>query len=199
MKEFRMPKTVNDLRIRHFKPLTNVMYQGEITPLQMCEFLAEFLGVHVNDILQIDVDDVVKMFKHAKELYADIGIETPPKELTMGGMVYELVNPKKVGVGWHIDYSHGDIKAEPLWLSCLFYYPKGVRYGVTDENKNLLYPIKDRINIFEREMPLQTFINASAFFLTKTEKSMTLSMATQKVRQRVTTWLKPLSGKQSLT
>lgn len=198
-KDYSVPKGVQDLRIRHFKPLTNPVYEGQLSPRMMCEFVSDFLGIHVNEVLKIDIKDVLKIFNHAKQLYADIGIGTPPKYLTMGGTEYELVNPKKVGVGWHIDFSHGEIEADPIWLACLFYYPKGIKYGETDANANLIYPIKDRYNVFEREMDLQTFMNASAFFLTKTEKSMTLSMAKQKVQISLLKVLRPSSGKQSLT
>lgn len=198
-KSFSIPKTTNDLRIRHLKVLTNPVYQDELSLEEVAQFMSEFTGEHLNDIRMIDAKDLINMYVHVKTIYSDIRINPPVKEITLNGMVYELIDPHKVGSGWHMDFSKGDINKDPIWLACLFYYPKGVKYGQTDENKNLLHPIKDRYNTFEREMNLQTFLNASAFFLTKIEKSIRQSTEIQKSIQKVVKILKPFSGKKSLT
>jgi hypothetical protein len=193
--EIRLPKNTEDLRIKHLKALMNPSYNEDLTLMQVNEFMAEFTGEHINDILVIDAHDIIKMYHHVKEIYSEIKVNKPPQLITLGGIEYELINPHKVGSGWHMDWSKGDINKDPVWLACLFYYPKGVKYGTTDENKNLLYPIKDRYNIFERELSLQTFLEASAFFLTKIEQSTRLSMARQKTTERTVKLLTSLGGK----
>ena len=194
-KQLRLPKTVNDLRIKHFKALTDPSYEGEMTLEDIAQFMADFTGEHINDIRQIDANDLINVCLHVKELYSEIHVNKPPQTIELGGSEYSLINPHKVGSGWHMDFSKGDIKKDPVWLACLFYYPTGVKYGATDENKNLLYPIKDRYKIFERELPLQTFIEASAFFLTKIERSMRLSTEKQKAATKMTNLIKPFSGR----
>lgn len=195
LKHYVIPKTTTDLRIRHLKALTNSDYQDELTLEEVAQFMSDFTGDHINDIRMIDAKDLINMYIHVKTIYSDIRINPPVKEITLGNTIYELIDPHKVASGWHMDFSKGDINKDPIWMACLFYYPKGINYGQTDENKNLLHPIKDRYNIFERDMNLQTFLDASAFFLTKIEKSIRQSMENQKATERIVKILKPLSGK----
>tara|TARA_R110000868_G_scaffold279203_1_gene539281 strand:- start:28353 stop:28952 length:600 start_codon:yes stop_codon:yes gene_type:complete len=187
-----IPKRTEDLRIKHFKVLLNTDYEGDITIVEVCKFMAEFTGEHLNDVLSWDANDMLKAYQHIKELYADIRINKPPQTIMIGGMEYDLINPHKVGSGWHIDFSKGDIHKDPVWMACLFYYPKGVVYGQTDENKNLLYPIAERYKLVERDMPLQTFLEASGFFLTKIAQSMRNSTEAQKTTEKIVKMLKPL-------
>jgi hypothetical protein len=163
------------------------------------QFISEFTGEHVNDIRMIYPDELVKVYNHIQTIYSDIHLGTPPKVINLGGNEFELINPSKVGIGWHIDFANIDIEKDPVKAACLFYYPKGVKYGVTDENKNLLHPIRSRYNLVEREMDLQTFMSASAFFLRKIKKSMMLSMESQKATNRIVKVLERLSGRTSST
>ena len=199
MKEFRLPKTVHDLRIRHLKALQNPVYQTDVDLDLACQFVSEFTGEHINTIRQIDSNDVWKIFNHCALLYSQIHIGTPKKEVTIGGESYSLVDPHKVGSGWHIDFGKfNDIEKDPVKTACLFYYPsKAARYGETDDNKNLLYPIKDRYKLVERDMTLQDFLNSSAFFLQKYEKSTRLYMEKQKVTRKVIQLAQRMSGKSS--
>lgn len=194
-----IPKYTKDLRIKHFKALSNPIYSDELTIRELCEFMAEFTGEHYNDVLTWDIPEMTKAFHHVKEIFADIRINKPPQVIWLGGQEYELVNPHKVGAGWHMDFEKGDIEKDPVWIACLFYYPKGVKYGTTDENKNLLYPIADRYNTIEREMELQTFLEASAFFLSKIERSMRDSMERRKATEKIVKALQSLRGKKQLT
>lgn len=201
MKGIALPKTTSDLRIKHWKPLTNPIFDGEITLEIACDFLSEFTGEHINDIREIDVKDIWKMFNHCVSLYEGIHIGSPKKQITLGGEQYNLIEPHKVGSGWHIDWSKfSDIEKDPIKTACLFYYPaKAKKYGETDENKNLLYPIRDRYNTIERDMTLQDFMSASAFFLRKYEKSMRLYMERQKATSKIVKILAPMIGKSSST
>jgi len=182
--EIKTPKTVNDLRISHFKALSNPKYQNIINIELKCEFLADFTGVDIDLIKTIDYQDVNKMYNHACKLYSKIKLDKPEKHMVFGGVEYTLVDPKKVAAGWHIDWSKCDIEKDPYRLACLFYYPTGSRYGVKDANSNLLHPISERIDIISKEMNLQTFLNASAFFLLKTEPSMRTYMESRQERKK---------------
>ena len=201
MKQIHLPKTTSDLRIKHWKVLTNPIFDGNVTLELACDFLAEFTGEHVNDIRAIDVKDVWKMFNHCVSLYEGIHIGSPKKQITLGGEQYNLIEPHKVGSGWHIDWSKNcNIEKDAIKTACLFYYPaKAKKYGETDDNKNLLYPIRDRYNTVERDMNLQDFLSASAFFLQKYEKSMRLSMESQKATNKIVRILSRMTGKSSST
>lgn len=190
-----IPKTTEDLRIKHFKVLSNPEFEGDLSILEICAFMSEFTGEHLNDVLTWDIKDMIKAYIHIKELYSEIRINKPAQIINLGGQEYELINPHKVGSGWHIDFSKGDISKDPVWMACLFYYPKGVVYGQTDENKNLLYPIAERYKTVEREMPLQTFLEASSFFLLKIERLMRHSTEARKTTEKIVKVVQRMRGK----
>lgn len=190
-----IPKTTEDLRIKHFKVLSNPDYEGDLSILEICAFMSEFTSEHLNDVLTWDIKDMIKAYIHIKELYSEIRINKPSQIIDLGGQQYELINPHKVGAGWHIDFSKGDISKDPVWMACLFYYPKGVVYGQTDENKNLLYPIAERYKTVEREMPLQTFLEASSFFLLKIERLMRHSTEARKTTEKIVKVVQRMRGK----
>lgn len=164
--DIKLPKSSKDLRIKHLKPIQSDKYLGQLDLPLMVEFISDFTGVSKNKLMRIDYKDIVKMTAHINGLYANFDVnKRPPKEITINGKEYEMVNPEKIGVGWHMDWSHLDIEADPVRMACLMYYPKGAIYGDVDEYDNLLNPIKDRYNDFENHFPLQTFLEASDFFL----------------------------------
>lgn len=164
--DIKLPKSSKDLRIKHLKPIQSDKYLGQLDLPLMVEFISDFTGVSKNKLMRIDYKDIVKMTAHINGLYANFDVnKRPPKEITVNGKDYEMVNPEKIGVGWHMDWSHLDIESDPVRMACLMYYPKGAIYGDTDEYDNLLNPIKDRYNDFENHFPLQTFLEASDFFL----------------------------------
>mgnify|MGYP003509840211 FL=1 len=164
--EIKLPKSSKDLRIKHLKPIQSDKYLGQLDLPLMVEFISDFTGVSKNKLMRIDYRDIVKMTAHINGLYANFDVnKRPPKEITINGKMYEMINPEKVGVGWHMDWSHLDIESDPVRMACLMYYPKGAIYGDVDEYDNLLNPIKDRYNDFENHFPLQTFLEASDFFL----------------------------------
>lgn len=201
--EIKLPKKTKDLRIEHFKALQNPYFLTEekLDIMDQLEFIHLFSGVSRSKLKQINVNDISKMFSHIVSLYAGIKVEKPAKEITLNGIEFELVNPEKVGVGWHADFSKGDMKKDAVYFGCLFYFPKGQLYGAVDENDNLLNPIADRYEIIKEHMPLDVFMNASAFFLTKIKKSMMLSVQKAKTRKVLEKMLSPLGslGKKAST
>jgi len=182
--EYKLPKKAIDLRINHFNHMVNVDLERLVTPIDRADFVADFLGISRKKAYTFDAKSIIEMSNHIIDLYADIHVGNPPKEITLNGTIYELVNPEKVGVGWHADFSKMDINRDPIQLACMFYFPKGAIYGDVDENDNLINPIKSRYNDIGDHMPLQVFLEASAFFLRKIEQSMRLSMVKRKSMER---------------
>lgn len=198
--EIKAPKTVNDLRIRHFGAISHPAIEAEPDLEGMCLFISEALAVPYDLVLEFSVSDVRAIYIHMGLLYAQITLGDPPKEITLAGVDYRLIDPHKEGTGWHIDFSKADIKADPVRMACLFYYPKAAKkYGEKDANGNLLYPIADRYDAFRDHLPLEVFLNASAFFLQKTERSMRLSTANRLGSLRTTNLLARLTGRSSST
>ena len=194
--EIKLPKKTKDLRIEHFKALQNPYFltENKLDIMDQLEFIHLFSGVSRSKLKQINVNDISAMFSHIVTLYAGIKVEKPANEITLNGIGFELVNPEKVGVGWHADFSKGDMKKDAVYFGCLFYFPKGQLYGAVDENDNLLNSIADRYEIIKEHMPLDVFMNASAFFLTKIKKSMMLSVQKAKTRKVLEKMLSPLGS-----
>ena len=182
--EYRLPKRSDDLRIRHFSHMANTDLEKMESIIDRADFVADFLGISKKKAYTIDAKDVIKMSNHIIELYADIHVGNPPKEITLNGKEYELINPEKVGVAWHADFSKMDINRDPVQLACMFYFPKGAIYGDVDENDNLIHPIRERYNDIGDHLPLKVFLEASAFFLQKIEQSMRQSIVTRKATEK---------------
>ena len=198
--EYRLPKRSEDLRVRHFKHMAETDLENLVTIIDRADFVAGFLGISKKKAYTIDAKDIVKMSNHIIELYADIHVGNPPKEITLNGREFELVNPEKVGVAWHADFSKMDINRDPVQLACMFYFPKGAIYGDVDENDNLIHPIRDRYNDIGDHMELKVFLEASAFFLRRTEQSMRQSMVKRIATERTIEILSRIGmrGKRSL-
>lgn len=201
--EIRLPKTSKDLRIKHFKALRSLESELPRTMSDLIEFIALFSGDEISKIKsKVSKNDLIKMYKHIIGLFEDFKIMNPPKEITLKGKVFELIDPEKVGIGWHIDYEKANLKEDPIRVACLFYFSKGEIYGAVDENKNLINPIKDRYNLIENELPLITFLECNAFFLRKLHKSMMISTlkekANLKTKEIITKAQNYLNGKRSL-
>ena len=193
--EIKLPNKTNDLRIEHFTALQNPYFLTEekLDIMDQLEFIHLFTNISRPKLKRINATDIAKMFSHIVRLYSGIKVNKPPKEITLNGIKFELINPEKVGVGWHADFSKGDMKKDPTYFGCLFYFPKGQLYGSVDENDNLLNPIADRYEIIKEHMPLDVFMNASAFFLTKIKQSMLISVQKARARKTIERMLSPLS------
>jgi hypothetical protein len=165
-------KRTKDLRIKHFKVIQEPSFSEEPTLAEMVQVIHLYSGVKPSLIRQYTMKEITQMYIAISKQFAGISVNsTPPKELTFDGVTYCLVNPEKIGVGWHQDFSTCTID-EPTRLAAMFYLPKGVVYGDEDEYGNLVSSIRDRSPIFAEHMELQTFIDCCAFFLRKYEKSM---------------------------
>ncbi len=184
--EIRIPKGKKDLRIKHLKAVNETVSSERPTLSEKTIFLADLTGAPLYELMQLGKKDVELLYATASMSFAGFKLnDSPPKEITLVGKEFELINPHKVAAGWHIDFSNTDLVNDPVRKACLYYFPKGEKYGVTDDNGNLINPIKDRQETIREHLPLQAYLEADAFFLSKLHKSMkqqaTAERATQKI------------------
>ena len=173
--EIRIPKTAKDLRIRHNKVLNDLVIVKNPSLSDEILFLSEFTGVPMYELKKLYPSNINKLYRLSVRALSQLDINpSPPQVISLDGKEFELVDPHKVASGWHIDFSGTDISKDPVKVACLFYFPKGEKYGETDENGNLINPIKDRYELFQDHMELGTFLEASAFFLQKFALSIKL-------------------------
>jgi hypothetical protein len=167
----KIPKTHKDLRIKHNKVLNGMNIVQNPTLEQKIVFLYDFTGTALYELKRLQVRDIDSLYRASMNSLGGITInDNPPKVIKLDGKAFEIVNPHKVAAGWHIDFSNTDMDKDPVRMACLFYYPKGELYGITDDNGNLINPINDRYELFKDHLPLEVYLEASAFFLTQLHK-----------------------------
>ena len=198
MIEVKLPNGAKELRIKHFKSMAHVPEEGFNSTLDSLVFLAEFLGLRYNQVLDFKEKDVAKMVFLAVKALARMDLKAKlPAQITLGGRKFDLVNPDTIGIGWHIDFQGSDIAKDPVRLACLFYVPEGFNYSDVDQNGNITHNIASRYDLFEQEFPLELFIRSSNFFLkrslTSIKRSTVIGIAQSKAKNKVSSLIKSLS------
>jgi hypothetical protein len=160
----KAPKTLNDLRIKHLKALTNEKYQKAMDLGTIIEFICLITGAKRNDLNKVNISELRKIHEHCIGLFKDFQLTKPKDEIIINGVSYLLVDPSKVGIGWHIDISNSDLQNDPSRLASLMYIEKGTTYGELDENLNMKYSNQERAKLFEEHLPLPDYLNLVSFF-----------------------------------
>lgn len=207
-KEFqiKIPKSAIELRIKHEKALQYA--DGEIltTLSGKIDFISKVSGARISDLKILNPKQINHIWSNCVLTFQGLGgLSEPPKSIILDGKEYEIVDPEKAPIGWHIDFGEAITRkmneTNAPFLASLFFIPKGTTYGETDANDNLLHPIKDRIKIMEEHLPLRTYLEAKAFFLRKCQKSMQESILKRKVTAKTLKVMNPvrrLLGKEPL-
>lgn len=204
--EVKIPTSAKGLRIRHFSSMPMVPEDGFKQDYDSLLFLAEFTGLGYNRMLDFTLKDIKTMRDTALKAMATMDIVSKlPKSITLKDQTFYLVDPDKVGIGWHIDFNNSSIKKDPVRLACLFYLQEGYSYSDVDENGNIKFTIASRYELFKEEFPLDLFIRCSNFFLKRslasTERSMVREIAKTKAVNKISTGIQVLnlfSGKRRL-
>ena len=185
--DIKLPKTINDLRIKHLKALTDSSFKDQDLDLNgIIKFLANFSLVSVAQLRRCEKNDLINMFNYCMALFNDLKlVGAPPKELTINGVVYSFIDPRKAPVGWHIDVDESDFKNDPTRLACICYIPKGTTYGDLDANDNMLYPISSRYEDFKEHFKLIDYLELSTFFLLKLKRLMSSYTVKKEMEQKL--------------
>lgn len=190
--EIKAPKTIHDLRIRHFKTLTNPKFENINSDIQfserldlMVEFVSGICSVDKSVIYTIDINDLTKIYLHCIGLFDKIPYNEPKKLIEINGKSYKLVDTHSVATGWHVDWSKSDIEKDAVRIACLMYIPNESNYSMLDETGNLKDKIADRYKDFEEHLELIDFMNASRFFLLKWFKLKSDLEQKERVEQRI--------------
>lgn len=188
--EIKIGKRTSDLRIEHYKVIQEPSFTDSPDLQEMIQVIHLYSNVSPSKIRAFTMKEIAKMYGAICKQFAGLTVNNePPKQLTFNGVKYNLIDPEKVGVGWHQDFASVSIE-QPTRLAAMFYLPDGVYYGQEDEYGNLVSSIRDRAPIFAEHMELQTFIDACAFFLRKFEKSTRLYTGKKQAEMKATKILK---------
>jgi hypothetical protein len=178
----KAPKTINDLRIKHLSALTNPKFQKDLTLELMIDFVSIITDANKTDLRNVYANKIKEVFTHCVDLFKGFKIAKPKEQIIIEGQLFDLVDPKKVGVGWHIDVSNSDFTAQPSRLVALMYIEHGTTYGELDENMNMKYPAAKRMELFEKHLPLPMYLNCVDFFLRQSLRSMNSFMENKMLR-----------------
>lgn len=191
-KTIKLPKSPKDLRIRHFKCFQEFDNEEMDLPAKV-RFVASFINRSVNFVWSIDKDVFDQMYSHIIKLLATLDIPNkPPQEITINGIEWVMIDPKKCATAWHQDWNLFDIEKDPVNIACLFYHPKGHYYGEIDGNDNLIHPVRWKYKYIENDMELGTFISCARFFLLNYLKSTEQSIRIQIAQKKATSLMQKL-------
>lgn len=166
--EIKAPASLTDLRIHNLKALTNNNYKIDKMKVEnIIEFLSLLTSATKNELRKINLDDLKDILQHIVSIFSEYKVKHPEKRILIEGKEFELIDPKKVGTGWHIDIENSDFEKDPGRLASLMYIEKGTNYGDSDDNGNMIYSNQERQKIFERSMPLNCYLDLVSFFLRK--------------------------------
>ena len=189
----KIPKSKKYLRIKHLKALKECVFSEVPTLQEKAIFLHDLTETPLYELRKLKPKEIERLYVISTMSFSGFKLnDNPPKVITLDGIDFEMVDPHKAPSGWHIDFANTDGEKDPVRLACLYYFPKGEKYGEVDDNENLIHPIKDRYELFKEEFPLQVFLECNAFFLKRYERSLRLQVARlqgekvgMKIRERV--------------
>ncbi len=208
--------TAEGMRIKHVKALHELQQYDNKNPFRhYCMVVSHLSGrslqylytrCHAPDVVAA-YNASIKQFDRLNNQFAKLSDKPLPKEITINGSIYELVDLERPNVSFIIDSDMSDFEKDPVRLACMCYIPKGTVYGEMNDAEDVLYPIQSRWDDFNDEFPLITYLQLHAFFLRRFKKSADAYMASQrlvvKLRKalsmigyfRLTSWLKKLTSR----
>lgn len=157
------------------------------------------------DISNVVVSDINKAFNLITKVLNQYKPKEVPIYLEFEGKEYQLQEDFfKLPAGWFIDSSVADFEKVPELLPAFAYIEKGMKYAETDEHSNVLNPLKQRAEVFKRNMNVSQYLDLTGFFLLKQKQYrlsyiLTQNIATKKKSKSLTNgkrlftlWLKNL-------
>lgn len=170
IREVKIPSNISGYKIKHFHSLVRldeiVDYQNPsiMEKIMVC---SEFSGLSEQELKMMHVKSINKLYsKILKTLDTYHPKPHPPKVLNYEDQEYVFQSDfTKLKAGWFVDVSAVDFKTHPSLMAAFCYIEKGMEYAQTDKHQNILNPLERRKKVFEKHMPLNTYIDLSTFFL----------------------------------
>ena len=129
------------------------------------------------DVSKVVVSDINKAFNVIINVLNKYKPKEVPLSLEFEGKEYELqVDFFKLPAGWYIDSSGADFEKVPELLPAFAYLEKGMSYAETDENSNIINPLKERAEIFKKNMNVSQYLDLTGFFLLKQKQYKVFSI-----------------------
>ena len=168
--EVKIPSKISGFRIKHFDALVKldeIESPMDATITQKIEINSAFTGIPIEQLRQADVKSQNAVYTQIiKSLDTYVPKSILPSSLTYEDKKFNLVKDfTKMPAGWFVDVSRMDFEKYPSQLVAMCYIEDGMIYAQTDDNKNILNLSTDRGKIFEKHLPLNSYIDLTTFFL----------------------------------
>lgn len=173
-KQIEIPVDLNACRIHNFvaiyemQEVKNPAFAGIRERIKVN---AAFLGWTEDEMAMITARDNNRIYMQVMKVWNTYKKAAPPDTLEYAGRKFFLIKdfatlPNK----WFMDCGAYDLKNEPGRIPAMCYLEKDkdgnmMPYAKQGDTKQILNPSSERMKIFEEHMPLNTFMNISAFFL----------------------------------
>lgn len=169
-KTINIPQTVADMRIKHLPfllELRELVNKGEdLHIIEICKLNSKYTGIPYNELKEYSKDQNRKLFKHILDTFDTYEPGKVPLSLEYEGAKYVFnMDFSKMPVVWFLDVDSINFEENPADLISFCYIEEGHKYGETDEHQNLTNPRSQRNEVFEKHLPLNTFLDIQGFFL----------------------------------
>lgn len=181
--ELKIQKNINKLDLTYIDCYHYINeVKGDWSILDKIELVKRFTKV---DVSKVTASDINKVFGIVIDTLNNYKQKEVPVYLEYDGKEYELQDDFfKLPAGWYIDSSSADFEKVPELLPAFAYIEKGMKYAETDDNSNILNPLKDRAKVFKDNMTISQYLDLTGFFLLKQKQFKTLSILTKAIQQK---------------
>lgn len=183
--QIKIEKRIEELRIDKL-PAVNMFgefikdenaFDVDYVPIsQRIQICSAFLKIDESEIRTWHVKSITKVFISICECLSTYRrrkggpVPTVEYDVTKDGKTfkqkYNLIKDfTTLPVGWYLDASRYDIKEQPARLAAMCYIEDGMIYAQQDHAKNVINKSIDRMKVFEKQMPLNIWIDCQTFFL----------------------------------
>lgn len=202
-----------------------------MTVHQKVRFVSMALGISQVRVATFDLTQLGEIVSHFVSLLAQMDVsKEAPKHIELAGTKLQLVDIVKAPGGFYMDaatliYQNKGLEEfhkmtvkekllaaskvkpvevqdiDPVKLAAICYIPEGSTYGDLDQHDNMLYPLASRTDLMRDELPLETYLQLSGFFLRKwsTCKASFIRRLKKEMLKKRLRLLLPSSGSNSST
>lgn len=165
-----IPADTDSMRINHLPFLLELNeFKGkDISIVDKCRLNSVFTGIDFDTLKKHSKADNLALFNEITKSYGEYTPKAIPTELNYEGKCYTLrIDFTLHPVDWDDDLKRAwdGFKDNPIDLVSFIYIEKGMAYGEGDEQQNPINPREARNEIFEKHLPLSTFLDIQGFFL----------------------------------
>lgn len=168
-----IPESLDEMRIKHL-PFLLALHEISHIPIDEIPILEVVrLNAMITELPKSTLNRYTgkanrDLFRTIVSVIKEYKQKPIPNELTFEGVTYTLrPDFTKHPIDWADDLQHAEknFKDNPIDIVSFCYIEQGMTYGEPDEHQNSKNPRSVRNKVFEKHLPLSTYLDIQAFFL----------------------------------